>query len=565
MSRRSRLKSAVSKPPRRRFRRRRVRQDGEPTGIDLIEEGVHLLRQVPLSAWAVYFCGVAPFVFGFLFFWTEMVSSGFADQSLLPGAMGLGVLFVWFKATQAYFGDGLREALHGQGEAGWSLGQWMQVVRRQAFWQATGLIVLPIAFAVTVPFGWAFAFYQNVLLSDPRDELSDGQTVRESWRIARLWPEQNWTLLSLLSVVYLLSFINWLTVLLAAPYLLKTLLGVETVFSRSGFHLLNTTSLFVCCLLAYVVTDPLVKAVYLLRRHYCESRRSGADLLLRLRQSLRQGVLGRAGLLLVGLLMVWPVVAPSSASLVAASPTVEQLDAVRLDASIDEVLERREFAWRFPRDEVGDGSRPESAWLKSLREMFKRWEERIEHWVESWFDSDEDKEKSNWDWDGFAGIGDVLSYLLIGGFVLVVVYFAVRAWRLYQPLELLEGSADSLAEVVPDLNADDVAADLLPRNRWVEMAQALIAKGEYRLALRAYFLAQLSALASEGIVVIRLAKSNREYSEEILRRAHGQADLLDLYRLEMRLFESVWYGDRQTGSDDISEMESYLKQTGVLT
>ena len=568
MSKKSRQKPPNLKGTRRRFRRRRARQDGEPSAIDLIEEGVHLLRRTPLVAWAVYLCGVAPFIFGFLFFWTEMVSSGLADQSLLPGAMGLGVLFIWFKVTQAYFADGLRGALHGSGEVAGSFGQWVTVIRRQAFWQPTGLILLPIAVAITIPFGWAFAFYQNVLLADPREEQSDGDVVRESWRLARLWPEQNWTGLALLGVVYLLSFINWLTVLITGPYLLKTLLGVETVFSRSGFHLFNTTSLFVCCLLAYVVTDPLVKAVYLLRRHYCESRRSGADLLLRLRRTLPHRGMGKSALVVLGLLMAWPMVSPSSVSLVAevseTSAEFGQVEAASLDASIDKVLERREFVWRFPREEMGDDVALEIGWLKSLKELLGRWKERVEHWVERLFNSDEKDDENRWDWDGFAGIGDVLSYVLIACFVLIVVYFTVRAWRMYQPMEAIEGSTNTLAEAVPDLNAEDVAADLLPRNRWVEMAQQLIAKGEFRLALRAYFLAQLSALASEEIVVIRLAKSNRDYSEEIGRRAHGQIDLLDLYRHEMRLFESVWYGDRQTGPEEISEMERYLKESGVL-
>ena len=550
------------KPNRRRLRRRRVRQDGEPTAMDLIEEGVHLLRRTPLIAWAVYLCGVAPFIFGFLFFWTEMVSSGLAAQSLLPGALVLGALFIWFKVAQAFFCDGLRETLYGERDAPWSLGQWLTVIRRQAFWQSTALVLLPITFVMTIPFGWAFAFYQNVLVSDPRDDVSDGDVVRESWRLARLWPEQNWMLLSLLGVVYLLSFINCLTLLMTGPFLLKTLLGIETVFSRSGIHLLNTTSLFVCCLLAYVVTDPLVKSVYLLRRHYCESRRSGGDLLLRLRRS----ELGKSALVVLALFVAWPIVDSSSASLVAESSVTQvsfdRVDVEQLNASIDEVLERREFAWRFPREEMGDAVGGEIGWLNALKEMLKRWEERIEHWIEQLFDSEEDKESRTW--EGFVGMGEVLSYVLIGCFVLIVVYFAVRAWRMYQPVEALEGSVYSSAEVVPDLNSEDVAADSLPRNRWVEMARELIAKGEYRLALRAYFLAQLSALASEGIVVIRLAKSNREYSDEISRRAHGQLDLLALYRREVYLFESVWYGERSTGPEEIAEMERYLTESGVL-
>jgi hypothetical protein len=558
--------SRKKKPPkpkqsRRQFRRKRVHQDGEPSGLDLIEEGMHLLRHASLGAWTMYLCGAVPFLFGFLFFWTEMVSSGLAERSLLPGALGVGVLFVWFKVAQACFADGLRSALHGEAPRRWTLAEWLTVLRRQSFWQATGLIVLPVAFVVTIPFPWVSAFYQNILISDPRDKASDGDVVKESWRLSRLWTGQNWMLVTLLGMVYLLSFINWLTCLLVGPYLLKTLLGVETVFSRSGFHLLNSTTLFICLLLAYVVTDPLAKAVYLLRHHYCESRRSGADLLLRLRRSLAANVV----LLGIGFLCVGTVVSPSRLDAQEQTAAVAQpsVDAAELDASINEVLERREFVWRFPREEIAEQAAEEPAWFESLTEMLKRWEEKINRWIEDLFGK-EAQTKSDRSWDGFAGLGETLSYLLIGIFVLLLIYFGVRAFKMYQPVELLEGDEGSGAEVVPDLNDEDVAADTLPRNRWVEIARELIAEGDYRLALRAYFLAQLSALSSEGLIVVRLAKSNREYAKELERRAHGQVNLPELYRQEMGLFESVWYGNRVSGLGEIQEMERYLTETGVL-
>ena len=556
----------------RRLRRRRARRKGEPKAIDLIEEGMHLLKQTSLNAWAVYLSGASPFVFAFLFYWTEMATSGLADQSLFPGAMGLGILFIWFKVTQAFFYKGLHDALHGVESPGWTAGHWAKTLRRQAFWQPTGLVLLPVAFVVTLPFARAFSFYQNLLMSDPSEEPDDRTVRKESWRLAKLWPEQNWVVLTLLSLVYLLSFVNWLTLLMTIPFLLKTLLGIETAFSRSGIHLINSTSLFVCCLLAYLVTDPLVKAVYLLRRHYCKSQHSGADLLLRLKQSLPFGGLARTRAVFLTLVILLPLFASNniafSASGASAPHLTDPVDPAHLDASIDKVLERREFAWRFPREKMRDNAELELGWLKSLLETLERWAESIERWFDEIFGSKKkQKKRDSWDGlpeDGLFGIGTFLSYALIAVFVIVLIYFIVRALRTYQPVEARESSAAPGPEAVPDLNDENVAADLLPRNRWLEMAREQIANGELRLALRAYFLAQLSALASEGLVVIRLAKSNRDYANEISRRAHGKAGLLDLYRLEMRLFESAWYGDRRIGMEEITEMERYLTKTGVL-
>ncbi len=556
------------KPPKitkgqQRSRRRRAKQDGEPSAMDLIEEGMHLLRHVSISTWTVYLFGVAPFIFGFLFFWSEMSSSGYAERSLFPGAVGLGLLFIWFKLTQAYFADGLRAALVGVEAEPWRLRDWLKALRIQSFWQSTALVSLPIAFVLTLPFPYVYAFYQNILITDPREERSERELVNESWRLGRMWNEQSWVLLTLFSLVYLLCFVNWLTVLMSVPYLLKTLLGVETVFSRSGYHLLNSTSLFVCAILAFAVIDPLVKAVYMLRRHYCESRRSGADLRLRLRTCLQSKAM-RLGLVL---LVLSPLVAPKELGLlgqaqvgVAVPPAISPEE---LDVSIDQVMQQREFVWRFPREEVEAGE-ADVSWLKGLFETIERWQEKLELWLEELFGK-EDESSSDMNWGGFLGLGNALSYLIIGCFVLLLVYFAVKAFRLYQPLDTVEGNAATDAEAVPDLTADDVAADVLPRNKWVEMARDLIAKGDYRLALRAYFLAQLSALASEGLVVIRLSKSNREYAKELSSRAHGHVQLPELYRKEMRLFESVWYGDRSIGPNEISEMEAYLAETGVLS
>ena len=555
--------------PRKRFGRRRKRQDGEPSAMELIEEGVHLLRQTSIAGWALYVSGIAPFVLGFLYFWTEMASSGLANQVLIPGALVLALLFFWMKVAQARFAKGLREALTDEPEGTWSFSQWMKVLRRQLFWQSTGLIVIPIAFIVTLPFAWVSAFYQTLAIADPRDGTPEDDWVRETWRLSRIWHEQNWILLSLLGCVFFLSFLNILTVVGLVPYLLKALLGIETVFSRVGIHLFNSTTLFACLLLAYVATDPLVKAVYLLRLHYCASRQTGADMLLRLRRATLGVTRAKGGVALLVLALLHFI--PNGGGLYGqgeeSAMGQESTQVENLDASIEEVLQKREFVWRFPRDEIEDEF-AEPAWLESLINTFKAWQENIENWFEKWFRSDrqsDTEDRLGGGWQGFPGLGSFLSYLIIALFVLVVIYFAIRAWKMYQPLDAVEGTSVEEAAVVPDLNEEDVAADLLPRNRWVELARELITQGELRLALRAYFLAQLSALASEGLIIVRRSKSNRDYGREIARRAHGNEGLLAVYHKEVRLFESIWYGQRPTGQEEISEMESLLIQTGVLS
>lgn len=61
-------KDKAEEKKKRRLRRKRVRRVGEPSGLDLVEEGVHLLRRMPLRYWTGYLVGAVPFALGFLYF-----------------------------------------------------------------------------------------------------------------------------------------------------------------------------------------------------------------------------------------------------------------------------------------------------------------------------------------------------------------------------------------------------------------------------------------------------------------------------------------------------------------
>src|SRR5208282_6830907 len=95
---------------------------------------------------------------------------------------------------------------------------------------------------------------------------------------ARMWPAQNWTLLAILAVLELVVFLNIGVAILLLPYLAKLLLGVENTFTRSGPAIMNTTFFAVTASLTYLATNPLAKAVYLLRHFYADSVETGEDL-----------------------------------------------------------------------------------------------------------------------------------------------------------------------------------------------------------------------------------------------------------------------------------------------
>ena len=133
------------------------------------------------------------------------------------------------------------------------------------------------------------AFYQNVTALAAADAGELPPLVRKAARQAALWPRQNHTLLAVLLGFGFYVFLNWITVCLVVPMLVKMLLGVDTIFTRSPLSLLNTTFLAAMLGLTYLCVDPILKAAYALRCFYGESLESGEDLKAELRRMALEG------------------------------------------------------------------------------------------------------------------------------------------------------------------------------------------------------------------------------------------------------------------------------------
>ncbi len=213
------------------------------SGGEIIEEAVHLLLGAPVKVFAPYLLGVSPFFLGFLFFWADMSRSALAFRHCSAAAFGLAVLFLWMKCCQAIFSARLRDHLYNGAPSRWSINRTLELIRTQAIWQPTGFFALPLASLILLllPFGWVYAFYQNLTVLEEPHPAPGGSLVDRALKQANLWPAQNHVIICILSLFSLFVLINWVSALLAGPYLLKILFGWETVFVRSGFPMLNTT------------------------------------------------------------------------------------------------------------------------------------------------------------------------------------------------------------------------------------------------------------------------------------------------------------------------------------
>lgn len=506
--------------------------------VELLEQATALLRQAPLDTLACYYLGTVPFMLVLLWFWADMSRSADADQRLAGGALALSILFIWMKVWQSRFSGRLLMQLGGAAELPSVTGS----VMVQGGLQPWGFIILPLAGLITLPFGWCYAFFQNItVLGGP-----DWRTVqRKARQLALLWPGQNHLLLALLSLVFLVLFANIAVGVYFLPHLLKSLFGIETIFTLSNRMLLNSTFWAAIAVMAQLCLDPLVKACYVLRCHYGESLSSGADLRAQIKT-----VAERATLLV--LLVVFSLVTCGSQPAFADAPVVEpqqqlQQRAARLDRSVEQVIKDPRFAWRLPREhhqlekrELPGFMQSIITWVQDTAVTVGGWIKDVIKWVVKKLPKPSFSGGKH-TWGGnFSDIALLLMYLLLA---LLLCFGAIFAWRRLRRIPKPEAELPMhTLQMTPDLHDESVIASELTEERWLALARELLEKGELRLGLRALYLATLAALADAKLVNIARCKTNHDYERELLRFSHAMPRLSEAFSLNLRIFEAAWYG-----------------------
>jgi hypothetical protein len=354
--------------------------------------------------------------------------------------------------------------------------------------------------------------------------------------------------------LYAVMFLNILLVMFMAPHLVKMFTGFENVFTRSGFHVLNSTVLAVIASLTYLSCDPLLKTVYVLRCFYGEALQSGEDLQVELRR-IRAG----STAILAAVIMLFA----SSGKIVAApavSPPAPATNAEELDRSISETITRPEFSWRMPRAENDENAKqkPPNAFDRFLRRtghaIAKLWRSFLD-----WLDRLRPKSQplsSSGEGGGIFSRG-VLEVGLLVLCALLVIFLGKRLRdRIVQSRRNPTLSASPRAI---DLAEESVTADQLPEDEWLKLARELMDRGEWRLAMRALFLAGLAHLSRQGIIALARHKSNREYQIELRRRAPAQSELQDAFARNLREIERAWYGRHEVDSTRLETFRSNLE------
>jgi len=531
------------------------RRGQERPTLDLMEEAVELLRSTPLHVFGWYLLGTLPFLCGLLYFWTDMSWSALAYQHRAEASLGVALLFVWMKCAQAVFARKLRAGLARVTDDRLTASRLISIALHQAIVQPSKLFVLPLAALATIPFGWVWAFYENATV------LGSGESPRKfiakAWEQARFWPRQNHCALSIYLLLLGVVFLNVGIVVVLLPQLLKTLLGVESLFTRSAGSIFNTTFFAVIFVLTYLVCDPFLKAIYTLRCFHGESLRSGEDLAAELHALRRLGP-ALTTFLLAALLTTSPAWA-------APAQTPAALPAAELNQSIEDTVNRPEFSWKLPRQT--EKAEAERKWpfvdaigrfLKATGRIIKRVFKAIGEWMDRQFARPTPEPESGgtrgWHTSLRFWMTALLLFLLLAALVLLVQ--AIRRWRLQK-----SGASPTPATTpIVDLTDESVTADLLPEDEWLALARGHLALGELRLALRAFFLAGLAHLALREILVLARHKSNRDYQAELRRKARDRPPLLEAFGQNIAIVERVWYGQHEIDAEGVARFENNLEE-----
>jgi hypothetical protein len=245
-----------------------------------------------------------------------------------------------------------------------------------------------------------------------------------------------------------------------------------------------------------------------------------------------------------------------------------------LDRSIEEVLGRREFNWRLPREKpAGDGNQQGlfaafmdglietlRSWAKAIGSAVKavvRWIAEVVDWVrESIFGKREGAQgRGSEGTDWMVALQGLIFVLLVLVACAVAILFYRTWWR-----RARKEIASKAAASVPDVADENVIASQLPEDDWLRLARELMGQGELRLALRALYLAGLAHLAQRELIRVAKFKSNRDYEQELWRRARALPELQAAFAENVGIFDRVWYGLHEVTQERLQRFQVNLEK-----
>ena len=517
-----------------------------PGAIPLLEEAVHLLRRAPRTTLVCHLLGTAPFALALLLFWNDINNPHTADAAVGRESVVLALLLVWMNCWRAVFAGRLRRQLSASADTPWTWRRTWNLLAGQAFLGATKLIVFPLAALTIFGFAWTVAFYRSATALADRADLDPVQLIARARRLAGLDRRQGWLILPIVGFLGLLFTLNLALTLAMLPQLIRMLTGYESQFSRSGpFYIFTPLFLWATLAVSWMIFDPFMQAVYCVRCFYGESISTGEDI----RAGLRILTAGAVILLVLLPLDAFAAVPPQ-----------------QLEQSVRQAMQSSEYDWRLPVPAAAPQGIP---WLVRVTDRLIDGLKSIGHAIGKAIGAFFDWLRKLLELSGAPRAGALPNTGLHWGlYVLIAFVLFLAGWiawrrRLFRPARP-KPAAPSLEAI--RLDAEDLTADRLPEESWLDLAARSIGERNFRFALRAYYLANLAWLGRSQYLTIHPGKTNREYEMELRRRARGFAEARQLFAVNIAAFERAWYGQHDVSADDAAGFRQRIESIkGALT
>lgn len=246
-------------------------------------------------------------------------------------------------------------------------------------------------------------------------------------------------------------------------------------------------------------------------------------------------------------------------------PSAAPVSPPDLDHAISQTIHERKYAWRMPREKIEEPDAGEgiiARFFDKVGAMLRHWARAVLNWLEEWLQklfrsrhAVSNPSNSSWDWGASV---QLLLWLLVAAVAATLGVLLYRVWRGRQ-----RSRAAVAGEAVlpaPDLTDENVGADQLPEDGWTKLARELLARGEFRLAMRAFYLASLAHLAAQNLIRLARFKSNRDYERELRRRGHSFPGLLSVFGDNLSVFERIWYGMHEANAEMVNQFASNVER-----
>jgi hypothetical protein len=503
--------------------------------VSLLEDATHLLRRTSLETLLCHWIGSVPLALALLVFWNSLTHPPMSDLACAAESLAVALLLIWMNYWRSVFAGRLHRALSGAAETPWNSRRVWRLVASQAFLAATKLLMLPISLVAVFPFATTVEFYRNAAVLAGRGDLEPLQVIATARHLARLGDKfQCWLLQALLLLLSLIAMLNVAVTFIVLPQLVKMLTGFESEFTRSGPHFFeNRLFLLFVVGATWLIFDPFVQAVYCLRCFQAESVETGEDLRAGLRRIRSVVAKSAAAAAILLALTVLPVMARAA-------------DSVRpreLEQAVRQTMQSPEYNWRIPPPATAASATP---WIVVATDRAIAAIDSALKWLGNAIDR-----LLRWILGGLnlnpvPGGGQAPATALHWSvWVLIGLAVALTGWVVWRAIQLRSRKAKTTphpATVPIRLDDEDLTADRLPEAGWVEMAERCLSDGNLRLALRAFYLANLAWLGRCEFLTIDPGKTNREFEVELRRRARHAPEAQALFSANVRAFERAWYG-----------------------